>query len=307
MDNGWQNYGTDALKSCNNMYCYYVYLKKLLIQLQMNMFRIASGYGIAKRLGRTLYFNTSAKYEQSGKVHKMLEHIQNIFPRSIEAFKLIKSEVIFETVPFADDEQGRETCCKYEDPLRYINNSAKFLELNTALVQNPLYFQDVMPDIREMFNFGECAIEAGMKKVRKMKMRNNYAICVHTRRTDFKRFGAASDLVLTLSATQRIAKENILQNLTEYVIFGDDQDFMGKLAKELRKNGSTNDETELETVASVITQDNEPTENISISATSGQIEHLKAAFACSLVFENKFFVWTLEHSMPEGTRIESNT
>ncbi|KAK6728568.1 hypothetical protein RB195_005919 [Necator americanus] len=206
------------------------------------MFRIASGYGIAKRLGRTLYFNTSAKYEQSGKVHKMLEHIQDIFPRSIEAFKLIKSEVIFETVPFADDEQGRETCCKYEDPLRYINNSAKFLELNTALVQNPLYFQDVMPDIREMFNFGECAIEAGMKKVRKMKMRNNYAICVHTRRTDFKRFGAASDLVLTLSATQRIAKENILQNLTEYVIFGDDQDFMGKLAKELRKNGSTNDE-----------------------------------------------------------------
>ncbi|RCN33019.1 hypothetical protein ANCCAN_21158 [Ancylostoma caninum] len=145
-------------------------------------------------------------------------------------------------VPFGNN-GGEASCWKYEDPLRYFNHSAKYLLLNTYCMQNARFFKDYLSEIREMLRFSEDLCEKAQQKLKSRKRFNSNnrhyvkTTCVHTRRGDFLANGRLTSFNETVDAAHQIFHRHYcrrhLQGSEHYLIFGDDQKFMEKLARRL--------------------------------------------------------------------------
>ncbi|KAK6728566.1 hypothetical protein RB195_005918 [Necator americanus] len=190
------------------------------------MFRLISGYSIAKHLGRKLFFSLNGGGDQA-RVRVILARITATFPRTFQAYTLFSPCIESTVVPFVYDSVGRRTCCVFADPMRYSSYNSKFLVLDTEYGQNVRYFEENLSEIREMFTFGDEAKERGDNIVNCMKM------------TDFLLFNASSDFNKTLEAALQIGSEH---RINRYLLFGDDKVFMNDLAGNLMKYDNGGDE-----------------------------------------------------------------
>ncbi|EYC14631.1 hypothetical protein Y032_0040g315 [Ancylostoma ceylanicum] len=210
------------------------------------LFRLASGYGVARKLGRRFYFEVHRK-----KMFDMLDRITDAFPATAENIVIridpklnaknltfrnsrllveyISNDTAAVVLPFADN-KGKATCWKYEDPSRYSGHPAKYLLLNTYCAQNARFFEDYLPEIREMLRFSETLTKKTQEKLRSGKICFAKTTCLHTRQTDFLAHKRTTNLNETIDAALRISQRHGSEH---YMIFGDDQKFMNGLARRL--------------------------------------------------------------------------
>ncbi|KHJ99003.1 hypothetical protein OESDEN_01018 [Oesophagostomum dentatum] len=87
-------------------------------------------------------------------------------------------------------------CCEYEDPSRLENRTEQFLVLEIHYAQNVRYFQHMLPEIRYLLEFSDKVKREGNKVVKRWKM----------------------------------------WDLSEFLIFGDDTDFMRRMEEALQPN-----------------------------------------------------------------------
>ncbi|KAK6753692.1 hypothetical protein RB195_012966 [Necator americanus] len=167
------------------------------------MFLLASGFAIAKRMERTLLY-----YDVDKLAFKRLKPIVSAFPRTVEKFVV-----------------------------RYFNHSAKYLVLETNCGQNARFFEDILPEIREMYQFSD-EVREQFAHLAECEKRN--ITCIHTRQTDFIRLNRTTDLEETVMAAYNISEQHSSQ---QYLIFGDDRTFMAKLATRLKQVDSSRKKT----------------------------------------------------------------
>ncbi|KAK6727893.1 hypothetical protein RB195_005515 [Necator americanus] len=208
----------------------FVALKPNHERLGNQLYQLASGFGIARKLGRTLYYPLAEGAAENLRCYLSL--IQATFPRTGTIYRIIPKHLVEQTsVPFAVDENGKRTCCRYDDPSRFIGHPAKFLLLEMSFAQNSKYFEDYLFELRWLFNFSSQSENEGNLRLRQLNIDNSTEfMCVHIRRTDFLSYGVESNLNSTLTATKNIAMKKGLSN---FLIFGDDQEFMRSLAAKL--------------------------------------------------------------------------
>ncbi|PIO62054.1 hypothetical protein TELCIR_16404, partial [Teladorsagia circumcincta] len=89
-------------------------------------------------------------------------------------------------VPFAQNE-GKISCCEYEDPSRLKERKEQFIVLEFRYAQNVKYFEEMLPEIRQLLEFSENVQHEGD------------------------------------------------EGLSDYLIFGDDVDFMRRMVESLGK------------------------------------------------------------------------
>ncbi|KAL6729256.1 hypothetical protein Aduo_000329 [Ancylostoma duodenale] len=206
----------------------FVALKPNHERLGNQLFQLASGFGIAKKLGRALYYPLN----EAKTLRCYLKLLSTTFPRISSIYRILPKNSIKQTeVEFAFDEHGRRTCCRYDDPSRLIGHPAKYLLLQMSFAQNARYFEEYLPELRSLFRFSLKSHEQGNHNLRRLNVGNaTDFMCAHIRRTDFLDFGIGSDLNSTLLATKDIASR---KGLSKFLIFGDDKDFMRSLATQL--------------------------------------------------------------------------
>ncbi|KAK6754720.1 hypothetical protein RB195_013605 [Necator americanus] len=199
-------------------------------RLGNQLFHLISGYGIARTLNRTHYL----PYEKGVRDHvmKYLQHINHMFPRLGGTYVLAKDGVNQTTVNFVG------SCCAYDDPLRFSNNTNQYLLLNFKYGQNPRFFEEYLPEIREILQFSKDMERNGSKIVDVLKKKYSNLMCVHIRRTDFVGMKVATDMMTTVNAAFSIARR---RNLSQFMIFGDDQKFMLELSKMIADQGNWNE------------------------------------------------------------------
>ncbi|EYC28006.1 hypothetical protein Y032_0008g284 [Ancylostoma ceylanicum] len=181
----------------------FVALKPNHERLGNQLFQLASGFGIAKKLGRTLYYPLN----EAKTLRCYLKLLTATFPRVSSIYRILPKKSIKQAeVEFAFDEHGHRTCCRYDDPSRLIGHPAKYLLLQMSFAQNARYFEEYLPEVRALFNFSSESREQGNRNLRRLNVGDaTDFMCVHIRRTDFLDFGIGSDLNGTLKATRDIA------------------------------------------------------------------------------------------------------
>ncbi|KAL6741513.1 hypothetical protein Aduo_014761 [Ancylostoma duodenale] len=218
------------------------------------MFRLASGYAIAKKLGRTFFFSVLKK-----RLLDMLHNITSAFPRTADKF-IVRMESHLETrnwippntvlqiryianntpvdvpVTFAT-KNGNLSCWEYDDPLRLSNLSGKYLLLETYCAQNVRFFIDYLPEVRDMFRFSDAvrAEAENIIKCRQMQFVNT--TCVHTRRGDFVKYNRTTNLDETVEAAMQVSQRHESE---QFLIFGDDENFKNRLRKRLQSASGSN-------------------------------------------------------------------
>uniref|UniRef100_A0A7I4XXB5 L-Fucosyltransferase n=1 Tax=Haemonchus contortus TaxID=6289 RepID=A0A7I4XXB5_HAECO len=191
------------------------------------LLHLCSGHGIARKIGRRQYIRTLNS--QGFYIGKHLAKIEEIFPRFVEVFTVMNvwNE---HRVPFAQS-QGRMSCCEYEDPSRLKDRSEQFLVLEFHYAQNVRYFEYMLPELRQLLEFSMNIQHQGDKVLRRWKLNNATAMCAHIRRSDFVELEVATDLHKSIRDMESIALQ---QGLSDYLIFGDDVDFMRRMVEALR-------------------------------------------------------------------------
>ncbi|CAJ0608208.1 unnamed protein product [Cylicocyclus nassatus] len=199
-------------------------------QVGNQLFHLCSGYAIAKKLNRRHYIRTLKA--DGFYIGRHIQKIEEIFPRLKNTFTVM--EVGGEhREPFALTKDGKVSCCEYEDPIRLQNNTAQFLVLDFHYAQNARYFEPILPEIRSLLKFSRKVIREGKEIMKLWGVENANAVCVHIRRSDFIELNLATDLEDTVRKLRHIAT---ITNLNEFLIFGDDADFMRRMAETLRPN-----------------------------------------------------------------------
>ncbi|CAJ0608155.1 unnamed protein product [Cylicocyclus nassatus] len=184
-----------------------------------------TGYGIAKTLDRIHYlpFQEPRKY-----VEEQLVKLERIFPRLKQTYALAENGTEEKRVHFAG------SCCSYDDPRRLRNVTDQFLLLQFYYGQNPRYFESYLEDVRDILQFSEEVIRNGTEKLQTLKSHSK-SMCIHVRRGDFIVRNIATDFNITIKAANSIARK---KNLSRFLIFGDDQQFMADMSQAIIKQGA---------------------------------------------------------------------
>ncbi|KAK6754699.1 hypothetical protein RB195_013594 [Necator americanus] len=190
------------------------------------LFHLITGYGIARTLKRTHYL--PFKKGVRDHVIKYLQQFSLIFPRLEQTYVLAEDGINQTQVSFAG------SCCAYDNPLRLSNNTDTYLLLNFIYGQNPRYFEDYLPDIREILQFSVEMRRNGSEVVNVLKRTHSHLMCIHIRRTDFIERKISTDLSETVNAANNIAKQ---MNISQFMIFGDDQQFMRNMSFAIVRDG----------------------------------------------------------------------
>ncbi|ETN87040.1 hypothetical protein NECAME_01197, partial [Necator americanus] len=190
------------------------------------LFHLITGYGIARTLKRTHYL--PFKKGVRDHVIKYLQQFSLIFPRLEQTYVLAEDGINQTQVSFAG------SCCAYDNPLRLSNNTDTYLLLNFIYGQNPRYFEDYLPDIREILQFSVEMRRNGSEVVNVLKRTHSNLMCIHIRRTDFIKRKISTDLSETVNAANNIAKQ---MNISQFMIFGDDQQFMRNMSFAIVRDG----------------------------------------------------------------------
>ncbi|VDL72098.1 unnamed protein product [Nippostrongylus brasiliensis] len=214
------------------------------------MYRLLSGYGIARSLNRKLFIlqdNSDPRvlryYSAMGQafpklandsilmMSRSLRELQKIDGSNHVPFNIISNEVEYTVVPLMMGPSGQHLCYKYEDPSRYADHPAKFLVLNQIYAQNVRYFQDYLPEIRTLLEFSPHLRQRGERILKQLGSNVTNAMCIHLRQGDYVTGrGRPLNSTSTISAIRLLASRH---NLSRYFLFGDDQSYMKGLASQL--------------------------------------------------------------------------
>ncbi|KAK6733679.1 hypothetical protein RB195_017436 [Necator americanus] len=189
------------------------------------LFHLCSGHAIARKISRRHYIRTL----NIGAFHiaKHIEKIEKIFPRLADTFVVMEVGNEYR-VPFAQ-KNGEMSCCEYEDPSRLRDKTQQFLVLEMRYAQNVRYFEDILPEIRYLLDFADDVKQQGNEVLQRWNMKNR-VMCVHIRRSDFVRLNLATNLNESVRKARNIARR---QKLSQFLIFGDDVDFMRRMAERM--------------------------------------------------------------------------
>ncbi|KAL6733451.1 hypothetical protein Aduo_004098 [Ancylostoma duodenale] len=190
------------------------------------LFHLCSGYAISRAIGRRQYIRTL----DIGVFHiaRHIQKIEAIFPRMKDTFVVMEVGGEYR-VPFAQ-KGGKMSCCEYEDPKRLENRTEQFLVLELQYAQNVRYFEHMLPEIRRLLEFSDDVKRRGSEVLQGWQIEDASSMCVHIRRSDFIRLHLATDFNESVRHVRHIAKQ---QGLSEFLIFGDDIDFMRRMSEEL--------------------------------------------------------------------------
>ncbi|RCN43414.1 hypothetical protein ANCCAN_10605 [Ancylostoma caninum] len=192
------------------------------------LFHLITGYGIARTLKRTHYLPYEDGMIQH--VEKYLKSFKKVFPRLEQTYVIAQNRTDDEViVPFAFG-----SCCVYDEPLRLINLTDKYLLLNFGYGQNPSYFEKYLPDVRNILQFSEEMQRNGSEVIDPLMMDYSNSLCIHIRRTDFIERNISTDMMTAVRAANSIARK---KNISRFVIFGDDKDFMRDMSQEIVEEG----------------------------------------------------------------------
>ncbi|WKX98745.1 hypothetical protein Q1695_013991 [Nippostrongylus brasiliensis] len=228
----------------------FVALASCKTRLGNQMYRLLSGYGMARRLNRKLFFLINPSHLHVLRYYSKMDLAfpklanDNILKRSSSLsglprvkgsehlpFDVISAEVEYTVVPNAQSDEGRQLCYHYDDPLTYADHPAKFLVLNQIYAQNVRYFQDYLPEIRSLLEFSPLLRRRGERILKQLGSYITNSMCIHIRQGDY-----ATAMESSLNSTSTISAIRLLasrHNLSRYFLFGDDQSYMKGLASEL--------------------------------------------------------------------------
>ncbi|VDL77956.1 unnamed protein product [Nippostrongylus brasiliensis] len=130
-------------------------------------------------------------------------------------------------VPLAMNKLGQRTCWMYEDPIKYIHHPAQYLQMDTDCGQNRRFFEEYLPEIRQMLSFSPKVHDDAAPILTQLGSDFKDVMCIHTRQNDFKPLRWSADLNGTLYTSMKLAS---VHGLTKFYIFGDDKEFMQQLA-----------------------------------------------------------------------------
>ncbi|WKX89933.1 hypothetical protein Q1695_009068 [Nippostrongylus brasiliensis] len=235
----------------------YVALSPAGGRLGNKMFHVVSGYGLARRLNRQLYF--LIKHDDEGKkFENYLDRIVEAFPRLVDS-NVLGTPIVYSNlfyrrdsknsstgrirwrelrtmkvdganwtlVPLAMNKLGQRTCWMYEDPIKYIHHPAQYLQMDTDCGQNRRFFEEYLPEIRQMLSFSPKVHDDAAPILTQLGSDFKDVMCIHTRQNDFKPLRWSADLNGTLYTSMKLAS---VHGLTKFYIFGDDKEFMQQLA-----------------------------------------------------------------------------
>ncbi|EYC08000.1 hypothetical protein Y032_0068g245 [Ancylostoma ceylanicum] len=131
-------------------------------RLGNQLFHLCTGYGIARRMGRTHYF----KYDTLNRNVTMawIRKAVQIFPNLASSFVFAPEGANETRIDFAS------TCCEYIDPQRFSSYTAKYLFLKFQYGQNPLYFTEYLSEIRQLLEFSPSVQREGAYILDALKM-----------------------------------------------------------------------------------------------------------------------------------------
>lgn len=190
------------------------------------LFHLITGYGIARTLNRVHYLPYDNKVLPH--VQGYLEKFKEIFPRLQQTYVIAKNGTNQTEVSFAG------SCCRYDDPRRLLNNTAKYIRLGFTFGQNSRYFEDYLDDVRKLLQFSSRVSREGDYIIDSWHLARNNTMCLHTRVTDFVVRNISTDIKQTVTATNSIAKR---LGLKRFLIFGDDGKFMANLSLSIIEAG----------------------------------------------------------------------
>ncbi|XGW05984.1 hypothetical protein V3C99_016382 [Haemonchus contortus] len=195
-------------------------------RLGNQLFHLITGYGIARALGRIHYLPFNRDLQPH--VQRYLSDFKKVFPRLTETYVLGPEKLNVTAIPFGG------SCCTYDNPIRLVNNSDKYILLNFIYGQNPRFFDEYLGDVRQFLTFSRSIRDEGDYAIDSLKIKRNSWMCIHIRRTDFIERNISTDVNLTVNAANSIAK---LTNVSHFLLFGDDQTFMKDLANKIIEHG----------------------------------------------------------------------
>ncbi|XGW05977.1 hypothetical protein V3C99_016377 [Haemonchus contortus] len=195
--------------------------------LDSQLFHLITGYGIARVLGRTHYlpFNPVLQSHVQG----YLNDFKEVFPRLEETYVLGPEELNVTAIPFGD------SCCAYDNLIRLVNNSDKYILLKYKYGQKTCYFDGYLDAIRQFLTFSRSIRNEGDSIINSLEIKRNSWMCIHIRRTDFNERKISTDVNLTVNAANTIAKKT---KAFRFLLFGDDYTFMKDLANEIIERGN---------------------------------------------------------------------
>ncbi|CAJ0605666.1 unnamed protein product [Cylicocyclus nassatus] len=121
----------------------------------------------------------------------------------------------------------------FVDPSRLRNLTDQFLLLDFVFGQNPRYFEDYATDVRAILQFSKEMKHNGSMTTSFLRSHSD-SMCIHVRMTDFIRLKWQTDMNITVKAAIPLAKR---KNITRFLIFGDDQQFMTNMSQAIIKDG----------------------------------------------------------------------
>ncbi|KAJ1349994.1 hypothetical protein KIN20_005689 [Parelaphostrongylus tenuis] len=190
------------------------------------LFHLITGYGIARTLTRIHYLPCE---KPRSYVLKQLQKIEEAFPLLRNTYVLSPNGTKESITPFAG------SCCAYDNPRRLLSESAEHLLLNFIYGQNPRYFDEYLPEIRNLLRFSDKVRREGRYIMDTLQIHDARMLCIHIRMTDFVWLNVSTNANDTVSAANAIAKQ---QGISRFMIFGDDQNFIHRLAKTIVKDGN---------------------------------------------------------------------
>ncbi|KAK6047191.1 hypothetical protein COOONC_15304 [Cooperia oncophora] len=134
-----------------------------------------------------------------------LNYFDKVFPRLKETYVLAQSPHKETVVPFP------VTCCKYDDPSRFLNHSAEYLLLHFRYGQNPRFFDKYLEDIHKLLQFSPSIRSEGNHLIGTLGIERNSSVCIHVRRTDFLTYNVATNGNQSVEAANKIAKRLVNQ------------------------------------------------------------------------------------------------
>ncbi|KAL6737498.1 hypothetical protein Aduo_011135 [Ancylostoma duodenale] len=195
-------------------------------RLGNQLFHFITGYGIARTLGRRHYIPF---LKENDHVSRYLEQMTKVFPRLQETYVIAPANISETVVPFAN------SCCVYDNPSRLSNNNASYLLLNFIYGQNPRYFDKYLPDVRQILTFSDDYRREGDYIVDLLKITHSNLVCIHIRKTDFDVRNISTDMMSSVEAANTIARK---KGLSQFIIFGDDQEFMQNMSRTIVEVGN---------------------------------------------------------------------
>ncbi|KHJ96180.1 hypothetical protein OESDEN_03863 [Oesophagostomum dentatum] len=105
---------------------------------------------------------------------------------------------------------------------------------------NPKYFEDYLPEVRQILQFSTNIQHTGEDVLHKWNITDYNFVCVHITRTNFTNGSIFADMMSAAKAAKDIAAEN---HISQFLIFGDDKEIKRDVAVLLRESNTSKENT----------------------------------------------------------------